>query len=85
MIATVSRALTSSDWGGVRLEDMILVQADRRPLMLNQDRNFYEFESDKAVLSKQLHLLAAAKYYWFVLPANGAGVPETCRVWRAAI
>jgi Xaa-Pro aminopeptidase len=44
MIATVEPGIYLSDWGGVRLEDMILVQADGTRV-LNQDRNFYEFES----------------------------------------
>jgi len=44
MIATVEPGIYLSDWGGVRLEDMILVQADGARV-LNQDCNFYEFES----------------------------------------
>ena len=44
MIATVEPGIYLSDWGGVRLEDMILVQADGA-CVLNQDRNFYAFES----------------------------------------
>jgi Xaa-Pro aminopeptidase len=43
MIATVEPGIYLSDWGGVRLEDMILVQADGS-LVLNQDRNFYRFD-----------------------------------------
>jgi Xaa-Pro aminopeptidase len=42
MITTVEPGIYLSDWGGVRLEDMILVQADGA-LVLNQDRNFYRF------------------------------------------
>ena len=43
MITTVEPGIYLSDWGGVRLEDMILVQADGA-LVLNQDRNFYQFD-----------------------------------------
>lgn len=43
MIATVEPGVYLSDWGGVRLEDMVLVQADGA-LVLNEDRNFYQFD-----------------------------------------
>jgi Xaa-Pro aminopeptidase len=43
MITTVEPGIYLSDWGGVRLEDMILVQPDGA-LVLNQDRNFYRFD-----------------------------------------
>ncbi len=43
MISTIEPGIYLSDWGGVRLEDMILVQADGA-LVLNQDRNFYRFD-----------------------------------------
>jgi Xaa-Pro aminopeptidase len=43
MIATVEPGIYLSDWGGVRLEDMILVQVDGARV-LNQDRDFYAFE-----------------------------------------
>jgi Xaa-Pro aminopeptidase len=42
MITTVEPGIYLSDWGGVRLEDMILVQADGARV-LNQDRNFFKF------------------------------------------
>jgi Xaa-Pro aminopeptidase len=43
MVATVEPGIYLSDWGGVRLEDMILVQADGAQV-LNEDRNFYQFD-----------------------------------------
>jgi Xaa-Pro aminopeptidase len=43
MIATVEPGIYLSDWGGVRLEDMILVQPDGARV-LNQDRNFFQFD-----------------------------------------
>lgn len=43
MITTVEPGIYLSDWGGVRLEDMILVQADGAQV-LNEDRDFYQFD-----------------------------------------
>ncbi len=43
MVTTVEPGIYLSDWGGVRLEDMILIQADGA-LVLNEDRNFYQFD-----------------------------------------
>lgn len=43
MIATIEPGIYLSEWGGVRLEDMILVQAEGA-LVLNRDRNFYRFD-----------------------------------------
>ncbi len=41
-VATVEPGIYLPDWGGVRLEDMILVTADGADI-LNTDRNFYRF------------------------------------------
>ena len=43
MVTTVEPGIYLSDWGGVRLEDMVLIQTDGA-LVLNQDRNFYQFD-----------------------------------------
>ncbi len=43
MITTVEPGIYLPNWGGVRLEDMVLIQADGARV-LNQDRNFYQFD-----------------------------------------
>jgi Xaa-Pro aminopeptidase len=43
MISTVEPGIYLPDWGGVRLEDMVLIQEDGARL-LNQDRTFYQFD-----------------------------------------
>jgi Xaa-Pro aminopeptidase len=43
MVATVEPGIYLSDWGGVRLEDMIIIGADGA-VVLNEDRNFYQFD-----------------------------------------
>ncbi len=42
MVTTVEPGIYLPDWGGVRLEDMILIEADGARV-LNEDRAFYEF------------------------------------------
>lgn len=42
MVTTVEPGIYLPGWGGVRLEDMILIHPDRAEV-LNQDRNFYRF------------------------------------------
>lgn len=43
MITTVEPGIYLPEWGGVRLEDMVLIQEDGARL-LNQDRTFYQFD-----------------------------------------
>lgn len=43
MVTTVEPGIYLPEWGGVRLEDMVLVQAEGVRL-LNQDRTFYQFD-----------------------------------------
>ena len=43
MITTVEPGIYLPEWGGVRLEDMVLIQAEGARL-LNQDRTFYQFD-----------------------------------------
>ncbi len=43
MVTTVEPGVYLPDWGGVRLEDMVLIEADGARV-LNQDRNFYRFD-----------------------------------------
>jgi Xaa-Pro aminopeptidase len=43
MVTTVEPGVYLSDWGGVRLEDMVLIEADGARV-LNQNRNFYRFD-----------------------------------------
>ncbi|OPX19562.1 MAG: hypothetical protein BZ151_08440 [Desulfobacca sp. 4484_104] len=43
MVATVEPGIYLPGWGGVRLEDMILIHEDRAEV-LNADRNFYRFD-----------------------------------------
>jgi Xaa-Pro aminopeptidase len=44
MVFTVEPGIYLSDWGGVRLEDMVLILTDGAQV-LNQDRSFYRFDS----------------------------------------
>jgi len=43
MITTVEPGIYLPEWGGIRLEDMVLIQAEGARL-LNQDRTFYQFD-----------------------------------------
>ena len=43
MITTVEPGIYLPEWGGVRLEDMVLIQPDGARL-LNQDRTFFDFD-----------------------------------------
>jgi Xaa-Pro aminopeptidase len=43
MVITVEPGIYLSDWGGVRLEDMILIEADGAQV-LNQNLDFYQFD-----------------------------------------
>ncbi len=43
MITTVEPGIYLPDWGGVRLEDMVLIQPEGAQL-LNRDRTFYQFD-----------------------------------------
>ncbi|MGQ9922250.1 MAG: M24 family metallopeptidase [Desulfobacca sp.] len=43
MVTTVEPGIYLPGWGGVRLEDMVLIQAEGARL-LNQDRTFYQFD-----------------------------------------